>query len=115
MEKLLLLTQHVKSSLQFHAGDFSLDDAPQLGRPVEIDNNQTETLIELNQCYTTQKITNILKISKSSVKNHWHQLDYVINNHFDIWVPHKLSKKHLLDHNSSYDSLLKHNENIPFL
>ena len=33
----------------FHAGDFSLSDAPQLGRPVEVDSNQIKTLIENNQ------------------------------------------------------------------
>ena len=43
-----------------------------------------------------------------------HQLGYV--NHFDIWVPHKLSKKkNLLDYISTRDSLLKHNENVSFL
>ena len=50
---------------KFCAGDFSLDDAPQLGRPVEVDSDQVETLIENNQCYTTKEIANILKISKS--------------------------------------------------
>ena len=46
---------------KFHAGDFSLDDAPWLGRPVEVDSNQIETLIENNQCYTgdSQHIQNI--------------------------------------------------------
>ena len=95
--------------MKFCTGDFSLDDVPQLGRPIEIDNNQIEILIENNQCYTMQEITNILKISKSSVENYLHQLDYVINNHFDIWVPHKLSKKNLLV--SACDSLLKCNKN----
>ena len=50
---------------KFHAGDFFLHDAAWLGRPFEVDGNQTETLIERNQCYTTQEIANILKISKS--------------------------------------------------
>ena len=51
--------------MKFHAGDFSLDNAPWLGRPVEVDSNQIETLIENNQCSATQEITNILKISNS--------------------------------------------------
>ena len=51
--------------VKFHAGDFSLDDAPWSGRPVEVDSNQIETLIESNQRHTTWEITNILKISKS--------------------------------------------------
>ena len=51
--------------VNFHAGDFLLGDAPQSGRPVEVDNDQTETLIESNPHYITWEIANILKISKS--------------------------------------------------
>ena len=50
---------------KFCAGDFLLNDAPCSGRPVEVDSNQIQTLIESNQCYTTQEIANILNISKS--------------------------------------------------
>ena len=80
---------------------------------VEVDSDQIEIIIECNQRYTTPEIADILKISKSSVENHLHQLGYV--NHFDVWVLHKLSEKNLLDHISACDSLLKHNENVPFL
>ena len=38
--------------VKFRAGDFSLDDAPQSGRPVGVDSDQTETLIENNECHT---------------------------------------------------------------
>ena len=94
------------------AGDFSLDGAPRLGRPVEVDSDQIETFIENNQCHTTWEIADILKISKSSAENHLHQLGYV--NRFDVWVPHKLSDKNLLDRISTCNSLLKHNENVLF-
>ena len=50
---------------KFHAEDFSLDDAPWSGRPVEVDSDQIEALTENNQCYTKREITNILEISKS--------------------------------------------------
>ena len=50
----------------FRAGDFSLDNAPQLVGQVVVDTNQTETLIENNQCYTTWKLADMFKISKSS-------------------------------------------------
>ena len=39
--------------VKFHTGNFLLDDAPQSGRVVEVDNDQIKTLIENNQCYTT--------------------------------------------------------------
>ena len=38
---------------KFHAGDFSLDDAPWSCRLVEVDSDQIEMLIENNQCSTT--------------------------------------------------------------
>ena len=47
----------------FHAGDFSLDDAPLSGGPVEVDSDQIETLIENNQRYATWEI-DIFKKSK---------------------------------------------------
>ena len=80
--------------MKFRAGDFSLDNAPRSCRPVEVDSDQIETLIKKNQHYTTQEIANILKISKSNVENHLHQLGYV--NRFDVWVPHTLSEKTFL-------------------
>ena len=51
--------------VKFRAADLSLEDAPLSGRPVEVDSDQIETLIENNQHYTTQEIADILKISKS--------------------------------------------------
>ena len=99
--------------LKFHAEDFSLDNAPQSSRPAETDSDQIQTLIENNQCYTMWEIAHILKISKSSIEKHLRQLGYV--SHFDVWVPHKLSEENFLDHISTCDFLLKHNENVPFL
>ena len=51
--------------MKFHAGDFSLDDVPQVGRLVEVDSDQMETVIENNQYYNMWEIGNILKVSKS--------------------------------------------------
>ena len=79
---------------KFRAGDFSLDDAPRSGRLAEVDSDQIKTLIENNQRYTTREIAHILKIFKSSVENHFHQLGHV--NCYDVWVPHKLSEKTFL-------------------
>ena len=42
-----------------------MDDAPWLGRPVEVDSDQIETVIENSQHYKTQEIADILKIPKS--------------------------------------------------
>ena len=53
-----------KVVVKFRAGDFLLDDAPWLGRPVAVDSDQIKTLMEKSQCYTTREIADILKISK---------------------------------------------------
>ena len=93
-----------------HAGDFSLDDAPPSGRPVEVDSDQIETLIENNQCYYDAGDSRHIRNIQIKVENHLHQLGYV--NRFDVWVPHK--QKNLLDRISTCNSLLKHNENVPY-
>jgi len=50
--------------LKLPAGDFPLDDAPWLGRPVEVDRDQIETSIEKNQHYNMWEIADKFKISK---------------------------------------------------
>ena len=52
---------------KFRAGDFSLDDAPQSGRPGEVDSDQIETLTENNQRYTTWEKADILNISNEVI------------------------------------------------
>ena len=54
---------------KIHSGDFSLDNAPWSGRTVAGDSNQTETLIENNQCYTMMEIADMLKINILTVEN----------------------------------------------
>ena len=51
--------------VKFYARHFFLDDAPWSSRPVEVDSDKIETLIENNQHYTMWEIADILKISKS--------------------------------------------------
>ena len=92
-----------KRFVKFRAGDFSLGYAPRSGRPAEVESDQIETFIENNQRYTTWEIADIFKISKSNIENHLQQLGCV--NRFDVWVPHKLSEKNLLDRISTCDSL----------
>ena len=58
------LIKRVNTGLWNFLLDFLLDDAVQSSRPIEVDSNQIETLIENNQCYSMRKIADILKISK---------------------------------------------------
>ena len=110
METVLWLIEHVKNGLW----SFVLEISHWIMLHCRVDQLKvTVILIENNQHYTTWEIAYILKISKWRTENHLHQLGYV--HRFDVWVPHKLAKKNLLDCISLYDFLLKHNKNVPFL
>jgi len=74
-----------------------------------VDDDQIKSLIESNPHYTTREI---IDISQKIVVNHLHTLDYVFR--YDIWVPHNLSNKNLMDRISIGDLLLKRNENSIF-
>ena len=50
---------------KFHTGDFLLENAPQSGRPVEVDSNHIKAFTENNQRYTSWKIASIFRRSKS--------------------------------------------------
>jgi len=78
-----------------------------------VDDDQIKSLIESNPYYTTQEIAEIIDVSQKTVcKNHLHTLGYV--SRYDIWIPHNLSDKNLMDRISIYDLLHKRNENCPF-
>ena len=66
---------------------FCAADVSQSGRPVEVDSDQIETLIENNQHYTTHELAKKVKISKSSTENYLYHF-----NRFDVWVQHKQKK-----------------------
>ena len=51
--------------VKFRAGEFLLDDASWVGRSVQVDSDQIETLIENNHSYTMQEIADMLRLSKS--------------------------------------------------
>ena len=55
---------------KFCPGDFSLNNNPWWGTPVEDESDQVKTLIEKNQHCTIWEIANILEISTSSMVNH---------------------------------------------
>ncbi|XP_017795782.1 PREDICTED: histone-lysine N-methyltransferase SETMAR-like [Habropoda laboriosa] len=102
-----------KWSARFKAGDFSLEDQERLGRPSTRDEDQIKTMIENNPHHTTCKVGEMLNISKSTIHEHFVKLGYI--NRFDVWVPHDLTEKNLMDRISICDSVYKRNEETPFL
>lgn len=98
---------------KFRSGDFNLKDAPRSGRPIEVDGDKIKALVESNRRLTTREIAETLNISKSSVENHLKRLGYVSK--LDIWLPHELKEIHLVKRVNICDSLLKREQNEPFL
>ena len=97
---------------RFRSLDFDLKDAPRSRRPTEVD-DKIKAMIENNRRNTTREIAEKLNISHTCVKRHLKQQSYV--NKIDIWVPHKLNEIQLTKRISICDSLLKREENNPFL
>lgn len=64
------------------------------GRLPTTDDNQIKTLTENNLHYT--KLAETLNLSKSTIHEHLVKLGY--SNRYDVWVPHDLNEKNLLDH-----------------
>ena len=82
-----------KCSVKFHARDFSLEDAPQSGRPLKLltikwrHPLKSINIIQHGNSRHTQNI-------QIEHEDHLYQFGYV--NCFDVWVPHKLSGKQSL-------------------
>ncbi|XP_053980666.1 histone-lysine N-methyltransferase SETMAR-like [Hylaeus volcanicus] len=98
---------------RFKSGNFDLMDRERSGRPLVADNDLIRTLVENNPRQTTRDIAEVAHISHTTVVNCLKALRFV--SHYDVWVPHDLTEKNIMDRISISDSLLKRNENDPFL
>ncbi|XP_076303041.1 histone-lysine N-methyltransferase SETMAR-like [Lasioglossum baleicum] len=98
---------------RFKAGNFDLEDRERPGRPSTTDEDMIRTEIENSPCSTLRQLAGMLNKSKSTIHDHTVKLGYV--NRLDVWVPHDLTKKNLLDRVSICDLLYKCNEETSFL
>ncbi|XP_026829826.1 histone-lysine N-methyltransferase SETMAR-like [Ooceraea biroi] len=98
--------------VKFRRGEFNVEDRPRSGRPSAVDDDQIKALITNNQHITTREIAERLKVSNSTIYEHLMRLGFV--SRLDVWVPHELTERNLMDRISTCDLLLKRNENDPF-
>ncbi|XP_076302859.1 histone-lysine N-methyltransferase SETMAR-like [Lasioglossum baleicum] len=98
---------------RFKAGNFDHEDQEGPGRPSTTDEDMIRTEIENSPRSTLRQLAGMLNKSKSTIHDHIVKLGYV--NRFDVWVPHDLTEKNLLDRISICDLLHKCNEETPFL
>jgi len=80
---------------KFCADDTICEDHECSDRTLVIDDDQIKSLIENNPHYTTREIAELIDVSQKAVVNHLHTLGYV--SQYDIWLPHNLSDKNLMD------------------
>lgn len=98
---------------KFRAGDTTCEAGERSGRPLVTESEQIEGLIKKNPYYTTREIAVIVNVSQKTISNHLLKMGYV--SRYDIWVPHHLNEKSLIDRISICSSLLKRNQESPFL
>lgn len=98
---------------KFKSGNFEVQDALRSGRPMETSDDQIKSIIEIDRHVTVREIAGQLQISKTAASRHLVRLGYVKK--LDIWIPHQLSKNHLMQRFNICDMLLKRNMTDPFL
>ncbi|KAL9876584.1 histone-lysine N-methyltransferase SETMAR-like isoform 1-T4 [Glossina fuscipes fuscipes] len=97
---------------RFRSGIFDVKDAPRTGRPVENVDKIGEA-IDVDRHVSSRNITQELKIDHKTVLNHLHKAGF--KKKLDVWVPHQLTEKNMMDRITICEALAKRNEIEPFL
>lgn len=97
----------------FRSGNFHVADAPRSGRPVTEKLQEIMAKVQQDRHVSSHTIAKELHLCHQTVLNHFKKAGY--QKKLDVWVPHNLSTKNLLDRISICQSLLKRNEIDPFL
>ncbi|KAG5305532.1 SETMR methyltransferase, partial [Acromyrmex insinuator] len=98
--------------VQFYSGNFDVKDRPRSGRPVTEKVDEILQLVKQDRHVSCQGIANALRINMT-VWNHLKKAGYAKK--LDVWVPHELTQRNLIDRISISETLLKRNEIDPFL
>ncbi|KAL9873347.1 histone-lysine N-methyltransferase SETMAR-like isoform 1-T2 [Glossina fuscipes fuscipes] len=98
---------------RFRSGIFDVKDAPRTGRPVVENVDKIGEMIEVDQHVSSRNIAQELKIDHKTVLNHLHKAGF--KKKLDVWVPHQLTEKNMMDRISICEALAKRNEIDPFL
>ncbi|EGI68433.1 Histone-lysine N-methyltransferase SETMAR [Acromyrmex echinatior] len=96
--------RRMQEFVRFRSGNFDVKNRPRSGRPVN------EKVDEIVIC---QEIANALRINHMTVWNHLKKAGFAEN--LDVWVPHELTQRNLIDRISISETLLKRNEIDSFL
>ncbi|KAL9876423.1 histone-lysine N-methyltransferase SETMAR-like isoform 1-T3 [Glossina fuscipes fuscipes] len=98
---------------RFRSGIFDVKDAPRTGRPVVENVDKIGEMIEVDRDVSSRNIAQELKIVHKTVLNHLHKAGF--KKKPDVWVPHQLTGKNVMDRIFICEALAKRNEIDPFL
>ena len=98
---------------RFRAGNFDVKDVPRTGRPSVENVDKIMDIVASDRHVSTVSIAQELNIAQKTVWNHLHKAGYTKK--LDVWVPHELTQKNLMDRISICESLLNRNKSDPFL
>ncbi|GFV91901.1 histone-lysine N-methyltransferase SETMAR [Trichonephila clavipes] len=87
-------------------------DAPRTGRPVVETVDKITEINKVDRHVSSLNITQELKIDHKTILNH---LRSWIQKKLDVWVPHQLTPKNMMDRISICEALAKRNEINPLL
>lgn len=89
---------------KFSSGDFSIEDQPRAGRPVELNIEKLLEIVKENPRLTTREMEIELNSNQHTINNHLSELGF--RKKFGVWVPHDLSDEQKFNRVSACSSLL---------
>ena len=98
---------------RFKGRDYSLEDQPRSGRPVEVDLDRLETLIESDPRHNTRCLAFMLGCSQSTIERHLVELGF--RSILNVWVPYDLTVSQKNQRMDICTSLLSKKRNFGWL
>ncbi|GFX00901.1 histone-lysine N-methyltransferase SETMAR [Trichonephila clavipes] len=97
---------------RFRSGILDVKDAPHKGRPFGENVGKITDVIQVDRCVNSRSIAQEPKIDHKTFLNHLIKVGF--RKKLDVWVPHQLTPKHMMDRISIGEALAKRNEIDPF-
>ena len=98
---------------RFRAGIFDVKNAPRTGTPVVENVDKITEMIKVDRHISSRSIAQELKIDHKTVLIYLGKAGF--KKKLDVWVPHHLTPKNMMDRISICEALIKRNEINPFL
>ncbi|KAJ0175950.1 hypothetical protein K1T71_008124 [Dendrolimus kikuchii] len=98
---------------RFKSGNFDIEDARRSGHPVTDKIDVIFEKVEQDRHISSYDVAGELGIDHKTVLAHLKKAGYTKK--LDIWVPHELTERNLMNRVLICDSLLRRNETEPFL